>query len=231
MFRESISEYMENEQRDKIFLLQHVDSLERTIKLIKNEPQSKSLHLGSLHFDNIQDAEAWIYLNPEGLKFGYFVDVYSLCLLVANEVHGEKGEFLKKMKTAKSILKSPRETSALAAFNVAVPGLFTNSGKGMSCIANKSAFSRFPKSKTWTTDGRDRISRAVTTVGSGLQDQIDMNVSTADPVKILMKLSVSLNCAFLLRNITWHSGSFSAQTCFSDFSDFFIFGEPPLFIL
>ena len=214
-FLTGISKYMKNERIDRIFLLQRdreltarVDSLERTIKLIKNEANSKSMHFGGLCFANIQDAEAWINLNPEGLKFGYFVDVYSLCLLVANEVHGETGDYLKKLNTAqKSILKSPRETSALAAFNAAVPSLFTNSGK-MFSSTHKSAFSRFPKSKTWTTDGCDRISLAITTVGSSLQDQIDMNVSTSDSVKILMKLSVSLSCAFLLRYITWITKSF-----------------------
>ena len=83
---------------------------------------------------------------------------------------------------------------------------------------NKLVFSHFQKSKTWTTDGCDCISCAVTTVGSGLQYQIDMNVSTSDSVKILMKLSVSLSCAFLLRFITWITKSFE-DALFSGLKD------------
>jgi len=97
------------------------------------------------------------------------VDVYSFCLLVSKEVNGKRDN-LRKMKTVRKLqLTSPSEATILATFQAPVPALFTKSGKGKVCGKNKSAFSHFAKSSSWTMEGCDRISRAITTLGSGLQ--------------------------------------------------------------
>ena len=65
------------------------------------------------------------------------------------------------------------------------------------CSGKKdSAFSQFPTSFLSKAQA-DRISRAITTVGSGMNNQIDMNVPMGSHIHQLLKLAVSFSCAFL----------------------------------
>ena len=49
----------------------------------------KIVRFGGLDFTTISDSGAWLDKNPEGIKFGYFIDVYNLCTLAARAINGE----------------------------------------------------------------------------------------------------------------------------------------------
>ena len=143
---------------------------------------------------------------PQSSEMRVFIDVYALCILVTREVNGEK-DFFKKMQAVQKLdLANPQEGAALAAFKSAIPGLFTDSGKGM-YGKNESAFSHFPNAKNWKNNC-DWISHTVTTVGAGLNLQINMNIPGSSPVNKLLKLAVSLSCAFLQKFISWITKSY-----------------------
>ena len=165
------------------------------------EGKEKNVRFGSLNVSTIQDTEAWINLKPDAMKWGYLLDVYTICLLFEKLVNGER-DYYKKMQTVQKIeLGSPREAEALVALSAPVPSLFTDSGKGM--FGKKdSAFSQFPTFASFKAQ-TDRINRAITTVGSGVNNQIDMNVPTGSHIHRLLKLAVSLSCAFIQKYITW----------------------------
>ena len=159
------------------------------------------MRFGSLNVSTFQDTGAWIALNPDAMKWGYLVNVYTICLLVEKVANGER-DYYKKMQTVQKLeLGSPREAEALVALSAPVPNLFTDSGKGM--FGKKEfAFSQFPTFASFKAQ-TDRITRAITTVGSGMNNQIDMNVPSGSHIHRLLKLAVSLSCAFLKKYITW----------------------------
>jgi len=104
----------------------------------------KIVRFGGLGFTSISDSGAWLDKNPEGIKFGDFIDVYNLCTLVARAINGES-DYGQKMQTVKKLgLSNTQEFEALYVFQSPIPDLFTNDGKGM-YGGNESAFSRFPK--------------------------------------------------------------------------------------
>ena len=111
------------------------------------------------------------------------------------------------MQTAKRLgLDNAQKFEALTAFKSAIPGLFSDGGKGM-YRKNESAFSRFPKSSDWK-ENCDRISSSISTVYAGLNRQIDMIISISSPVNHLFKLAVSLSSTFLQKFITWITKSY-----------------------
>ena len=72
-------------------------SLERTIRLLKGtNTGEKIVCFGGLGFTTISDFGTWLDKNPEGIKFGYFIDVYNLCTLVARAING-KSDYSQKM--------------------------------------------------------------------------------------------------------------------------------------
>ena len=185
-----------NIQHSFQFMTDRIDSLEHTVRIIKDgyDGSDKSVRFGSLGFCTVQDSSAWVETNLEALKFRYFKDIYALCILVAREVNGKKDCFKKMQAVQKLDLVNPWEGAALAAFESAIPGLFTESGKGV-YVKNESAFSHFPKAETWKNNYH-RISHTVTTVGAGLNLQINMHVPGSSTGNRLLKFAVSLSCAF-----------------------------------
>jgi len=66
-------------------------SIERTIRLLKGtDTGDKIVRFGGLGFSTISDSGVWLDKNPEGIQFGYFIDVYNLCTLVARAISGDK---------------------------------------------------------------------------------------------------------------------------------------------
>ena len=184
-----------------------LEALESTIRLLKGtDTGDKIVRFGGLGFSTISDSCIWLDKNPEGIQFGFFIDVYNLCTLVSRAISGEK-DYGMKMQTVKKLgLSNTQEFEALSAFQSPIPDLFTD-GKAGLYGKNESAFPRFPKSKDWKTK-IDRISTSINTVCHGLNTQIDMHISPHSDVNRLFKLAISLSSAFLQKFITWLTKSY-----------------------
>ena len=77
---------------------------------------------------------AWLDIYPDGIKFGYFTDVYNLYILVARYINGET-DYCQKMQTAKKLgLDNTHEFKKLTALKSAIPDLFSDGGKGISFL-------------------------------------------------------------------------------------------------
>ena len=76
-------------------------ALEGTIRLLEGADAGKQVvPFSGLGFSTIADSMAWLDQNPDSIKFGYFIDVYNLCLLVDRDINGET-DYCQKMQTAK----------------------------------------------------------------------------------------------------------------------------------
>jgi len=106
-------------------------------------------------------------------------------------------------------LRTTQEMEALEAFKSAVPSLFTDSGQGM-YGNNDSAFSQFPKYKTWKANS-DKISYSISNIASGLNNHIDMKIQSSYPVNPILKLTVSLSTQFLQKYIYWLANSYDSS--------------------
>ena len=54
-----------------------LESLERTVLLLKgSDTGEKIVRFGGLGFTTISDSGIWLDANPEGIQFGFFIDVY-----------------------------------------------------------------------------------------------------------------------------------------------------------
>ena len=150
----------------------------------------------------IQDSLAWLDKNPEAIKFGNFIDIYNLCILVVKEVNGETDYCKKMQQTVQKLgLGNPQEVEALLAFQSTIPDLFADGGKGV-YGKNKSAFSPFPKLKYWKANC-GRFSSTISMVCFGpQQSQIDMHVLSSSPVNCLLKLAVYICPARSFRNLS-----------------------------
>ena len=68
------------------------------------------------------------------IKFGYFVAVYYLCMLVSQDLNGSGSvsDYYTKVQTVQKLdLGTTQEMEALEAFKSAIPSLFTEAGQGM----------------------------------------------------------------------------------------------------
>ena len=64
--------------------------MERTVRLLKgSDTGEKIVRFGGLGVTTISDSGIWLDANPEGIQFGFFIDVYNLCTLVARAINGE----------------------------------------------------------------------------------------------------------------------------------------------
>jgi len=190
-------------------LEQRVDAIGLRLKAAEADILTRSsavtndtkVSFGSLNVRTVQDTEAWLTLNPSGLNFGSFLDVFSFAQLVGALMHGNKDAH-KVMQTVNKLgLASPREADAIFALTYPVPPLFTDCGQGM-YGEKESAFSKFPTFSSFKLQS-DRLSRAITTVGTGMNNHIDMTVLSGSPMHGLLKLAVSLSGAFLEKYIAW----------------------------
>ena len=101
--------------------------LEGTIRLLKAmDAGEQTVRFGGLRFSTISDSMAWLDKNPDSTKFGYFTDVYNLCILVARDINGET-DYCQKIQTAKKPgIDNTQEFEALTAFKSAIPDLFSD---------------------------------------------------------------------------------------------------------
>jgi len=87
-------------------LMARLESLERTVRVLMDyEGKEKIVWFGHLCFSTVQDSAAWINLNPMSIKFGYFVDVYYLCLLVSRDLNGSGSvtDYYTKVQTVQKL--------------------------------------------------------------------------------------------------------------------------------
>ena len=64
-----------------------LESLERTVRLLKgSDTGEKIVRFGGLGFTTISDSGIWLDANPEGIQFGFFIDVYNICTLVVRSL-------------------------------------------------------------------------------------------------------------------------------------------------
>ena len=65
-----------------------LDALEGSVRLLKgSEARDQVVKFGGLGFSTLADSRAWLDQNPEGISFGYFMDVYNLAEVVYSLVH------------------------------------------------------------------------------------------------------------------------------------------------